>query len=305
MRNYLIKIFPLVVVLVGSFFLIACEKNIEVNTTTPTATIQFEHPSISTPPPPTNTPLPLAAMVNGEVITLEEFQAELERFKAANSVAESLSDTEMGRKVLDDLINQILLSQAALDAGFRLTNEEFEVRFNALVKEVNSQEAFQSWLGENHWTEGTFRKSLKRSIEASWMRDQIIAEVPDAAEQVHAYQIMVSSAEEAASVLAQLDSGTKFATIAAIYDPITHGDLGWFPRGYLMDEVIEDAAFQLQPGEYSGVIESSLGYHIIQVIERDLNRPLSPEARLLWQEKALQDWIAQRRSRADIEVLIP
>jgi hypothetical protein len=31
-------------------------------------------------------------------------------------------------------------------------------------------------------------------------------------------------------------------------DPLTRGDLGWVPRGYLLDEKIEEAAFGLQVG---------------------------------------------------------
>ncbi len=46
------------------------------NTATPTLT--------PIPPTPTPTPEPLAATVNGEKITLAEYQAELERFKASN-----------------------------------------------------------------------------------------------------------------------------------------------------------------------------------------------------------------------------
>lgn len=298
------RILPLVIILIITL-LNACGGSVEVKTHTPTVTRQVELTNTPTLPPPTNTPVPLVARVEGEAITLEEFEAELERFKAASTNSKSVDESEMGKKVLDDLINQTLLSQAAREAGFELTEEQLAERFNALVKEINGENAFQNWLRNNHWTEETFKKSLQRAIEAAWMRDRIIAEVPDSAEQVHAYQIFVSNAEEAARILVQLDSGISFATLAAAYDPMTHGDLGWFPRNYLMDEALEEAVFQLQPGEYSRVIESQLGYHIIQVIERDPNRPLSPEARLIWQEKALQDWIAMRRSQADIQVFIP
>lgn len=290
--------------LIGSLLLNACGERIEDKTRTPTVTRQIELTSTPTSLPPTDTPVPLAAIVEGEAITLEEYQAELERFKAASSNSEALDESEAGKKVLDDLINQTLLSQAAHEAGFELTKEELESRFDALVKEVSGEASFQSWLRDNHWSVDAFKRSLKRSIEAAWMRDRIIAEVPDTAEQVHVYQILVSSAEEAARILAQLESGTSFATLADVYDPLTKGDLGWFPRSYLMDDAIEEAAFQLQPGEYSRVIETRLGYHIIQVVERDLDRPLSPDARLIWQEKALQEWIATRRSQADIQVLM-
>ena len=68
---------------------------------------------------------------------------------------------------------------------------------------------------------------------------------------------------------------------------------------------LEEAAFGLQAGEYSAVIETPAGFHILQVIERSPQQPLSPDARYILQERALQDWLAQRRSQSDIQVIPP
>jgi peptidyl-prolyl cis-trans isomerase C len=67
---------------------------------------------------------------------------------------------------------------------------------------------------------------------------------------------------------------------------------------------LEETAFSLAPGQHSDVIESEVGYHILLVVERDAQHPLSPDAYLVMQEKALQDWLAQERAESDI-VLAP
>ncbi len=65
-------------------------------------------------------------------------------------------------------------------------------------------------------------------------------------------------------------------TLASEADPVTRGDLGWFPRGYLLQPEVEEAAFSLQPGEVSQVIKSAIGFHLVQVIEKDPARPVDP-----------------------------
>jgi len=54
---------------------------------------------------------------------------------------------------------------------------------------------------------------------------------------------------------------------------------------------VEEAAFALQPGQFSGVVISSLGYHIVQVIERDPARSVGPENLRFLQDQAVQEWI--------------
>ena len=47
---------------------------------------------------------------------------------------------------------------------------------------------------------------------------------------------------------------------------VNGGDLGYFSRN-TFDQSFEDAAFALQPGEVSGIVRSSKGYHIIKVTD--------------------------------------
>jgi peptidyl-prolyl cis-trans isomerase C len=270
----------------------------------PTATATPALPT-QTPIPPTPTPPPLAAIVNDEWITEEEYLAEVDRYRAAQAaVGNKINADDAAQVVLDDLIAQVLLAQAARADGFEITEADLRSRLDALASEVGGVDTLAVWQSEHGYTDDSFQSALKRAAEAAWMRDKIITAVPGTAEQVHARQILLYNEDTARKVADQLDAGANFADLAVLYDPNTGGELGWFPRGYLLEPELEEAAFSLEPGQYSDVIASEVGYHILLVVERDPQHLLSPDAYLVMQEKALQDWLAQKRTESDI-VLAP
>lgn len=285
------------------FSITACDRE----ATLPVATVPLTpsltpQPATPTPTalPPSPTPEPLAAMVNSEPITQAEYQAELARAQAA--LGES---GDVSQRVLDDLIDQVLLAQGAAKAGFTVDEAMIQEHMDNLAAQVGGVSALVEWLSAHGYRETDFRRALGRSIAAAWMRDQIIAAVPQTAEQIHARQILLYNEEEANQVLDQLRAGTNFATLAAEYDPVASGDLGWFPSGYLTEPALDQAAFALQAGQYSEVIKTRLGYHILQVIERDPQRLLEPDARQALQEQALGQWLVEQRSQSQIEIYLP
>ena len=265
----------------------------------------FGMPATPTSAIPSPTPPPLVATVNDEWIIEEEFLAELERYRnAQDALGSDVSAKDAAQTVLDDLIAQVLLAQAAHEGGFTLTEADLETRIDALESEVGELGTLANWLSNNGYSDSSFRISLKRATEAAWMRDKIISAVPKTADQVYAAQILFYNEEAARTVADQLNSGANFAELAILYEPNTGGQLGWFPRDYILEPALEEAAFGLEPDQYSDVITTEVGYHIIKVMERDSQHPLSPDAYLVLQAKALQDWLAQRRSESEI-VLAP
>lgn len=290
-----------------AFALVSCGLN-EVNPTTTlpslTATSPPSATHTATPFNPSPTPVPLAAIVNGEGIPLAEFQMEVTRFQASLEDGETEFTGDVEAFVLQDMIANELLAQAAGQNGFAPDETFVQARYTDLVAQVGGEQAMTAWLAANGYDRESFQTALARAIAAAWMRDQIIAGVPTEVEQVHARQIFLYNSADAQEALAQLQAGRDFATLAAAYDPLTNGDLGWFPRGYLTQPEIEQVAFELDPGEYSEIIETELGYHLVQVIARDQARPLDPEARLILQEQALNDWMDRQREQSDIEILI-
>ncbi len=261
-------------------------------------------PSEPTPTlaPPTPTPPPSAAAVNGEYITITEFQAELERYKAAQTaLGLSFTDEDANKVVLEDMIAQVLLSQAARAENFEVTDADLQSRIDALVSQLGSADALIQWQSAHGYDDASFRLALKRSIEAAWMRDKIVAAVPTSAEQIHLRQILTYNEADAQSALAELNAGTDFDELAAQYDPVTAGELGWVPQGYLLDPKADEAVFALQTGQVSGIISTDAGFHIFKAIERG-DHALSPDALLAMQEHALQNWVADQRAKSEIVI---
>lgn len=175
-----------------------------------------------------------------------------------------------------------------------MTEQQFKQYYTEYIAELRKNASFR---------EADFRRLVETSLLRDKLQQAMAAEVPTTAEQVHARHILVDKEEEARAALERIRKGEDFAAVAKEVSTDTGtkdngGDLGWFPRGMMVEE-FEAAAFALQPGQVSDVVRTSYGYHIIKVEERDPNRPLDQYVLLDRQSRALDDWLsAQRQSDA-------
>jgi len=281
----------------------ACGIEKTTNAITDTTEVTLVPTVTQTSPPPTPTPIPMVVIINGQGITLQEYEAELNRYLTSLESDTLVDPFDAETIVLEDLISQTLLMQGADENGFDLSKDDLETRFENLIREAGGEAKFNQWLELNGYDQESLKLSLERSIKAAWMRDQILAGVPKNSPHVNLRQIFFLDGGQADQVLRELESGRDFATTAAEIDPLNGGELGWVPRNFLLHEEIEEAAFALQPGEISQVIETSVGYHIIQVVAIEDDRRLNPAARLIWQELALRDWVELRREVSNIEII--
>ncbi len=255
---------------------------------------------------PTATEVPMAARVNGEGIPQSDYEMELQRYQDALALlGEEYDPAAASKTVMGELIDQTLMAQSAVQQGYSITEDEVQTRYMALTSDLGGEDALRLWMAENHFDDASFRRALGREMAVVWMRDQIISTVPLTAPQVRARQILVRDENQALAVDRQLQIGTPFETLAYEYDPLTGGDLGWFPRGYLLQPDVENAAFTLNPGEFSPVIQTDYGYHFVAVVEKDDAHPLSPDALLFVRRQALRDWLADRRAQSTLEQYIP
>ncbi|MCA9895829.1 MAG: peptidylprolyl isomerase, partial [Anaerolineae bacterium] len=169
-----------------------------------------------------------------------------------------------------------------------------------------SEDEWQTAMALNGYTnEADFAEAQRKALLAQRVRDAVLAPLNGDIVQVHARHIVVRTEQQANDILARLENGEAFETLAQelSIDVTTKdrgGDLGWFTANELMDERLSDVAFGLEPGQIAGPIPTLIGYHVIQVIER-AERPVEPERLPLLMENVFMSWLDGQFRAAIIE----
>ncbi|MDQ3699811.1 MAG: peptidylprolyl isomerase, partial [Chloroflexota bacterium] len=157
-------------------------------------------------------------------------------------------------------------------------------------------------------TDEIVRSDVEMQILRRKVSEQLATAVPAQAEQVHARHILVADEAAARTVLERLNNGETFDALAAELstDPGSKdkgGDLGWFPRGFMVS-AFEEAAFKLQAGETSEPITTSFGVHIIRIDEREGARDLESEQLQALKNGALPRWLETEKQNHTVEYLL-
>jgi parvulin-like peptidyl-prolyl isomerase len=291
------RTFLLLIFLVTLFPVTGCRSDPTIQ---PTAT------ATSTPLPPTETPIPLAALVNGEPTYLADFEAEVTRFQDARGI--DLATSEVNELVLGALIDRKLLAQSASMSGYSFEEAMIDQKIDKLIDDLGEETSLQAWLQSNHYTMASFRSAFAEESLASAMIELIVDQVSKLDVHAKALHILVATEEEAQQLHDQILAGADFSELAVLYslDLSTRpagGDLGWFAKGTLTIPEVEEIVFSLQPGDLSEVIGSELGYHIIQLIDLE-ERPLSFQLLETRREQAVESWLRSQREIAEIEIFL-
>jgi foldase protein PrsA len=252
-------------------------------------------------------------MVNGQAILLADYERGVAQYQQSLiqegfDPESQAGDTELAsvrREVLDGMIELVLMTQGAEDLGVVVTDDDVASQMESDIEAGGGDSAFADWLESTNQTRNDYAEMLYQSLLAQQVVDIVGGDVPVQAEQVLARRIVVTSEEEAQEILVLLEEGSNFEELAASrsVDPGTKnegGSLGWFPRGAFEGE-IERVVFALDPGELSGVLRLGDEYHIFQVVDHEMDRPLTSEVIIDLKLAALEQWLAGLRSAADIE----
>ncbi|TJY44434.1 peptidylprolyl isomerase [Cohnella pontilimi] len=187
---------------------------------------------------------------------------------------------------VDNLMALKLIDLEAQKVNAKVSDADIQGEIDNYKKGFPSEDEFNSALQQSNMTLDNLKEQIAIQVklrkifepEIKPTEDQLKKYYEDnkadfgTAEKVRASHILLATKAEADAVLAELKKGADFATLAKqkSTDPGSKddgGDLNYFGHGE-MNEQFETAAFKLNVGEISGVVESPNGFHIIKLTDK-------------------------------------
>lgn len=244
----------------------------------------------------------MIAQVNGEPIARETYSRTLSRYMQSGSA----QDVDTLRvQVLNELIDQQLIYQAAAEIGLSVSDDEVREEVDYLRSSMTSDEEWQQFLAMNRFTEQEMIDAQRDLLITQRVQDYLARTLRGNVPQVEARHILTETEAEARDVLQRLQNGEAFETVAAevSIDRLTRdngGYLGWFTVSELTDKRLAEIAFSLEQYQIAGPIQTGLGYHVIQTLNTE-NRPIEPGRLPTLIEIMFDNWLAAQREAATIE----
>jgi foldase protein PrsA len=210
-----------------------------------------------------------AAMVNGRIVKLSDWKFEYQAWKTATLKNNTeVSESQLKADVLDKLIEQKLLEKIAKIYKVKVTAEDIDQEYQAIVSQYESQvtngETFENYIKELfNWSVPEFKQRL---LSQNVLAEKLTTELATNE------KLWQEAEKKAQTVLAKVKNGENFEQLAQqfsedTYSSVNGGALDWFGRGEMVTE-FEDAAFALSPGEISDLVKTQFGYHIIKVEDK-------------------------------------
>ena len=245
----------------------------------------------------------IVAVVDDEVILKSELEYRTVLEAAQKNIA--ADDKNLKKQVLDQMIEEkLLFAQAELDSIVIQDGEvdqQLEYQLNYFIQQYGSRERVEEIYGMSmERIRRELREDVRKNLMSQRVQQQSFANIEltdrEVREFFETYQdslgliperftishifinpiaserIKNEAKEFAQTLLDSIKKGADFAQLAKKYsdDPgsaAEGGDLGFVKRGVFYSE-FESVAYSLKPGEISGVIESPVGLHIIELLER-------------------------------------
>lgn len=159
---------------------------------------------------------------------------------------------------------------------------------------------------------GISNKQIEDIFTANLLRTKLLEDLTKdmlpQEEQVWVRHILVDTQDKAQEVIDKMKSGGDWTALAAEYSTDTSnkdngGDLGWIGKNDSYIQEFKDAAFALnEPGEISAPVQTTYGWHVIQLVTKATN---NINATKFQQNKQafFDNWLLeQRNARTDIQI---
>jgi len=281
--------------------------------------------------------------INGERVPNEEIDREIARLRpqyertfASKPRAER--EAELREWSSENVIEQVLLRQAARRDPERVPPEGVDRRFRDLVKEYGGRRAYFAHFCLAPSAEGDIKRSIALELKVERLveriqnaapfptEDEIRANyeacvkeytVPEIVRAAHIVKHVENDADRAArrteleALRGRAVAGEDFGALAREHSdsPENGGDLGFFFRGR-MSPAFDAAVFPLETGAVSPVFETELGLHIAKLLERrppcpatleDARVPIAVFLANEARQNALDDFLDGEKAKARIE----
>jgi peptidyl-prolyl cis-trans isomerase C len=280
-----------------------------------------------------------AAVVNGEPIMMFEVEGVLAMMPPPKTPPTDLQKYQMRMEALDMLIDDVLIRQFLSVTVPKVTQADFNKEFGVLQASLKERHlTMQDFLKETNQTEDHLRMDVVKKLQ--W--DHYVQEQATEAAlkkyyeanrdhfdraSVQASHIMIRlgpTASEAERNQAKLrlqqlrqqivGGQLDFAEAAKKYSQgpsaSAGGDIGSFHRKFEVEEPLAKAAFSLQPGQVSEVVQTEYGLHLIKVTGRTPGVATTFEAvkekvRADFAMELWSDILTRQRKIAKIDVRLP
>ena len=292
----------------------------------------------------------IVAVVNNEIITLSELNDAFEPHRGKFETSYQGPDRERAMHeaktvLLKRMIDNLLIEQESRKSGIEVRDQEVTDAIDDMQKRRKiSPGEFQKALEREGITPDTYRKDIRNQImRMKLIRRDIKSRVAVTDEEIGEYyskhredyegkeyvrikQILLTLPKgespaikerlraDAEAIHERLTNGEPFDQLCAKYstgpEAATGGDVGFIERGIIHSEV-EDVAFSLPLNKISGVIETSVGFHIIQVIDRrgaglkaveGVREEIREKIDLEKMGKKYGEWMEELRKKSHIDI---
>ncbi len=230
--------------------------------------------------------------------------------KAAASL-QSGSEQLAVLQTLSVIENDALTRVNAEQQGFTVSNAEIDakIRSNLGVSDSTDAATFaQAYRDDVHssgLSAGDYRELVAVSVLEDKLRAKIRENIPNYADQVHLYDIQLSTQDDAQKAVDRLNAGEDFgALVTELSQDTTNkdkgGEMGWETKDGL-DPAIGDAVFALQPGQWTQPVSVSGAYWVFKVTETKTAAVVTDDQKTAIEDQTLQNQLTQVSGQTNID----